>query len=122
MSFKMCLGGAAVDVEEGLESESVSGGAPEGEEHRDAGGAFEFQAAILIGANKNFVIDEFYGGVERFAAKWQVQLLFFLEANPAFKLSDRLFQLGAEFSGKVDGAGGVIAGRTQAVDEVDDEP
>ena len=122
MSFEVCFGGAAVDVEEGLKSESVSGGAPEGEEHRDAGGAFEFQAAVLIGANKNFVIDEFDGGVERFAAEWQVQLLFFLEANPAFKLSDGLFQLVAEFSGKVDGAGGGIAGRTEAVNEVDDEP
>ena len=121
VTFEVRLAGAAVDIEESLESESMSGGAPKGEEHGDAGGTFEFEAAILIGANEDFVVNELNGGAERFAAQREVLLLFFLKADPAFELADGLFEFGAEFGGNIDGAGGRILGRAEAVDEVDYE-
>ncbi len=104
VAFQVSLAGASVDVEEGLQSQSVSGGAPEGEEHGDAGGALEFQAAVLIGTDQNFVVDELDGGAECFAAEREVLLLLALEADPAFELADGLFQLGAEFDREIDGA------------------
>ena len=48
-------------------------------------------------------------------------MLFFLKADPAFELADGLFEFAAEFGGNIDGAGGRILGRAEAVDEVDDE-
>jgi len=104
VAFKVRLAGASVDVEEGLQFQPVSEGAREGEEHGDAGGAFEFQAAVLISTDQNFVVDEFDGGAECFAAEREVLLLLALEADPAFELADGLFQLGAEFDREIDGA------------------
>jgi hypothetical protein len=121
VAFEVCLCGAAVDIEEGLKSESMSGGTPESEEHRDAGGALEFEAAVLIGADEDFVVDEFDGGTERFAAKREFLLLFVAEANPAFELANGLFKFCAEVDGEIDGAGSRILSGAESVDEVDHE-